>query len=181
MSVVDIFPEPKSMMKHVKSKQFKADVIMMDTDRPGKRGREYLNEIKRLRPKAKVIILTDMSDSMLIRDFLSWGADGFLVKKDDPNLIVPAIRSVFHGKFHITQTVDANDFGTIQARAALNLSRRELEVLALVADGKTSQDIGKLLGITKRTVEFHRSQLLTKFKADNSIVMINNAKQYKLI
>ena len=177
MKVMHESSDAKALIRHVKSKEFSGDVIAI-SDIYAKDG-QFIAAIKRSRPAIKVVCLSD--GRLFLRDVLSRGVDWIVESRGDPELIRQAILDAHQGKIYFSQQIATRDFETIQARDGLNLSKRELEVLELVAGGLSSDAIGKKLGITKRTVEFHRSQLLNKFNADNSIVMLNTARHYRLI
>jgi DNA-binding NarL/FixJ family response regulator len=149
------------------------DVILMDVLFKGQRlGIDATAALKKQFPEAKVIVFTEFPDEQTLRDAVTAGASGFLLKREvqAPELIVAAIRSVHRGDAYLTPSMTAKILSVVQRLAEpdrYGLTKRELEVLVLIAEGKDNKGIARLLGIDDRTVANHVSNLLFKMNAKN--------------
>jgi DNA-binding NarL/FixJ family response regulator len=140
-------------------------VVLLDLRMPGQDGLEALETIHRRRPDVKVVVVTS-SDSPVDADRArAAGAAGFLSKHVDQGEIVAAIRAVCHGAAWVQEGVRRP--GALPAADALpcGISVRELEVLRLVRNGFANAEIGRVLGITERTVKAHVKALCDKYGA----------------
>jgi len=136
------------------------DVVLMDINLPGMSGIECVGKLKTKLPKLQVLMLTTYEDSKLIFDSLRAGASGYLLKKMPPTEVVQAVEQVSAGgspmSMHIARKV-VDFFQRIkQPPSCLEvLSKREAEILALLAKGYLYKEIADQLGITPGTVRVH--------------------------
>ena len=155
-------------------KDFHADLVIMDVQMPGLDGLAALHRMAHdLGKVPPVLILSADDQEHSVRAALKAGARGYLPKNADIAELEFAIGSVLQGKTYLSPTIttpimtrdnsqngsSANGHGTLSV-----LTKRELEILAHLADGKTNRDIGKMLHISTRTVDTHRSNILKKLK-----------------
>lgn len=151
----------------------KPDVVLMDVLFHGEKlGIQATSTIKEQLPETKVIIFTEFPDEDILQGAVKAGASGFMLKKEvqDPDVITKAIRTVHNGDAYMTPTVTAKILKAVQQLTngdKYELTRRELEILKLVAEGKDNREIGKELAIDIRTVANHVSNLLLKMNAKN--------------
>ena len=143
-------------------RQHQPDVTLLDLSMPGMDGIEALQRIRADFPEAKVIMLTSSEASEDARHSLEVGARGYITKNVRRAELVAAIKAVHAGGRAIGEAV-AKQLSAIEESGAV--SRRELEVLALVRQGFTNSEIGKLLGISERTAKAHVASLLLKLQA----------------
>jgi DNA-binding NarL/FixJ family response regulator len=141
------------------------DLVVMDWQMPPSNGLQCLIQIRRENLPVKVLILSAFGDTDTLRQAWDNGADGFALKTNPPRQTVAAIRNVAHG-----QTV----FPRLPSRAAeghetllSNLSDREREFLALVAEGMTNSQIAERLTVTEHTVKFHLQNIFQKLGVAN--------------
>lgn len=146
------------------------DVVLMDISMPGLNGLEATRQITKRFPEVKVLILTVHSDEEYIRQVLSAGASGYLVKQAAPSELASAIRAAYQGDFFPSPSISRElieDY-TRQAEAMsendslLALTDREREVLQLIAEGHSNRQIAEILHISVKTVETHRAHLTDK-------------------
>lgn len=170
-----------------------ADVVLMDVNMPVMDGYEATTKIRELYPNVKIIALSVISDESCIHRMLECGALGYLLKSTGKEELFHAIRLVYNGTPYISSDAsmkllskilssNSNSVATkTEANGRQLLSKRELEVLSLIADGYTNSEIADMLFTSKRTIETHRQNILEKTKAKNTANLIKYAFQHKLI
>lgn len=136
-----------------------ADVCLLDLSMRGMDGIETLGRLRRLDPRARILMLTSSDATQDVSRSLAAGADGYVTKTVAHDELFAAIRAVHAGGRPVAGNVATRP----QAQAAgVALTRRETEVLGLLREGFTNTDIARLLGITTHTVKLHVAGLLTK-------------------
>jgi PAS domain S-box-containing protein len=150
------------------------DVVILDASLPGLDGSETTRRILAERPETRVIALSSHSEHHWIRDMLKAGAVGYLLKDAEPADLINAIRSAHSALRCFSQLAFATiiadfiryDELTIADKQAL-LSRREREVLGLIADGLATKEIARRLDLSVKTIETYRRRMLDKLNLDN--------------
>jgi two-component system, NarL family, response regulator NreC len=143
----------------------KPDIAVLDLAMPLLNGIDAAREIIKTNSKIKVILLTMHTEDHLVLESLRAGVTGYVLKTRASNELVQAIRAVSKGEMFLTQSISR----TI-VQAFLNkseapdrfLSDRERQVLQLVAEGKTTKELASILGISAKTAESHRSNIMDK-------------------
>jgi DNA-binding NarL/FixJ family response regulator len=144
------------------------DVILMDIAMPMLNGLEATRQILAAFPAAKVLILSAHSDDEYIERAASAGVAGFLEKQTSAEILTKAIVAVASGKVYFSPSIakrlllEANRLNGTHATAAKKLTKRESEVLQLVAEGGTNKHVASELSISVKTVEKHRQHLMDK-------------------
>lgn len=149
-----------------------ADVVLLDLDMPGMGGQEALRKTKVRWPLLKVIILTMHDEPAVVRNLMSLGADGYLLKTCGRDELLRAVTAVHQGNKHfstaITEGLLMQRGDTVKQDARLkDLTAREIEVLGALAEGFSNKEIGDKLFISARTVDTHRSNLMKKLEVHN--------------
>lgn len=151
------------------TRECKPDVVIMDITMPTLNGIEATRQIVSELPGTRVIALSMHSDRKFVKEMLSAGASGYLLKDSAFEELSKAINAVFHNQCYLSASIDDQSlkeyFGTAKPRAAaaINpLSNREREVLQLLAEGKTTQQIAASLCVSGKTVASHRTQIMNK-------------------
>jgi len=160
-------------------KQQQPDVILMDINMPDKSGIDLCKEVKQLYPSVFVIGLSTFNQQSFIQKMLDNGASGYVLKNATLEEIMEAIVAVMKGKIYMSD--EAAHALRKQEEAEIVLTRREKEVLELIAQGMTNNEIAASLFISVTTVDTHRKNLLTKFEAKNTATLIRMAAQKQLI
>jgi len=140
-------------------KRFKPDLLVVDAAMPLAKGIEVFTECRRWSPSTKVILLTGFTSAGLLSQWITGGVDGILLKSCTPEDMKKAFEIVLGGGRYISPRAE-----TIlsETQTMSDLTPREAEVLSLIASGHQNLSIAKRLGISKRTVEKHRSSLMLK-------------------
>ncbi len=160
-------------------KQQQPDVILMDINMPGKSGIDLCRDVKQLYPFVFVIGLSTFNQQSFIQKMMDNGASGYVLKNATQEEIMEAIETVMKGKTYMSD--EASNMLRKQETADIVLTRREKEVLELIAQGMTNNEIAASLYISVTTVDTHRKNLLTKFEAKNTATLIRMAVQKQLI
>lgn len=153
-----------NLLKHIEP-----DVILLDIQMPIMDGIQTLPEIRKIRPEAKVIILSMHNDHSMISKLMEIGANSYLTKNSDSETIYEAIKTCYENEFFFNELTNKallaglrtkrNDtFGSPEA----DLSEKELRVLRLMCEEKTTKEIADIVEISPRTVEAIRDKLKTK-------------------
>jgi two-component system response regulator NreC len=168
---IEVIGEAKDGREAVeKVGQLRPDLVLMDITMPGLNGLEATRQIKKRFPEVKVLILTVHATEEYIFQILRAGASGYVVKQAAPAELLSAIQSVCQGQYFlspsISRTVIEEYIRQAEAMAEPDsydqLTDREREVLQLIAEGHSNQEIADLLHISVKTVETHRAHLMDK-------------------
>jgi two-component system, NarL family, response regulator LiaR len=162
------------------SKRLRPDLILMDIGLPGLNGVETSVEILRSFPEAKIVILSMYDDENSVLGAMRAGARGFILKKASDIDLVGALRMVAAGGMYVSPQVSDRLLmrikkGNLEAKATppalAGLSPRELQVLRLVAEGKSSKEIAGLLDLSEQTVRSYRKTLMRKLHVNNAVTL----------
>lgn len=173
------------------SRRLAPDVIVMDIAMPDLGGLEATLEIRKDRPDAKIVVLSQYGDASYVRRFLKAGVSGYVLKKAAGADLVAAIHSVARGGLVLDPDVardaldgDASD-GRSQGAGAGDeyerLTDREKQVLKLVAEGRSNKEVAALLGISVKTAMSHREHVMEKLRAHNRTDLIRFALRHGVI
>lgn len=161
------------------SQNVSADIIVLDFTLPKSGGLETLNELRRMGVSTPVLILSGDESGRCVRAALQAGAKGFVPKQAGISEMEHAIEALVRGGTYLSPSVSdkmaQGESADAQAAASSAvLSNREREIMVLLANGKPNRDIGKLLNISVRTVDTHRSNILKKlgFKTNAELVKL---------
>ena len=145
------------------------DVLLLDMEMPGLKGIEVAQKLKAAQSPVYILALSAYDDRQYISELLANGAAGYLIKEEIPRIIVEAVRGVARGEQGwVSRQVAAQMVAWTQETPS-DLTKRELEVLKWVVDGKTNQEIGLALGISEKTVEKHLDGIFTKLKVSSRV------------
>jgi two-component system NarL family response regulator len=140
-------------------------VVLLDMKLPDMSGIEVIKQIYEKKSTSRVLGLSSYDDREFISQLLNYGASGYLLKEEVPEYIIEAVRGVAHGEAGWVSRKVAAMLSQIflkDKEGGTDLTTRELEVLRLVVDGKTNDQIGVSLGISVKTVENHLHAIFRK-------------------
>jgi DNA-binding NarL/FixJ family response regulator len=159
-----------------------ADVILMDINLPDTSGIELCEIITKKHPKVKVIALSTHNQGTYVRKMMKSGANGYLLKNANTHEIIKAIETVFGGSNYLTFEADqALRYENELQNKLPKLTKREKEVLILIAEGLTNAQISDKLFVSIDTVDSHRKNLHTKLNVKNTAMLIRFATKNGLL
>ena len=168
-------------------KKHNVDIVLLDIEMPGMDGIECCTRIQKEYAGVRVIALTMHSERSLIRRMLESGAHGYLLKNAGQEELVKAIRRVHTGKSYysadVAETIvrGSADTGTRSASLFPTLSSREKQIVQLIIDEYTSQEIADELNISFNTVETHRRNIMDKLGAKNTAGIVRIVLEHRLL
>ncbi|NVO32883.1 response regulator [Hymenobacter lapidiphilus] len=155
-------------------------VVLLDINLPDGSGVDVCRQLLAELPDLKIIALTTLSERSYVLQMLQAGAVGYMLKNVLPEELAAAITKVYAGKKYFSDEVQAM-LTQPDAAALPTLTRREKEVLQLIAQGLTSSDMAEYLHLSILTIETHRRSLLTKFEVNNAASLIRRAAHLFLV
>jgi DNA-binding NarL/FixJ family response regulator len=157
------------------------DVLLMDINLPQKSGLDLCLEVKEKYPGVQIIGLSTSFQASVIRKMKENGASGYLLKDASKKEIIAALHAVSQGREYVSFSVaEVLKQKTPTDRLPV-LTKREKEVLELIAEGWTNQEIADKLFLNCTTVDSHRKNMLTKFNAKNTAALVKIAVSNHLI
>jgi DNA-binding NarL/FixJ family response regulator len=156
-----------------------ADVILMDINLPDKNGIELCALVKAKNPSVQIIALSNFDQLSYVERMKENGASGYLLKNAPLTELMEAIEDVSKGKtwWNYLESFTSH----LELKSALLLTRREKEVLSLIADGFTNNEIADKLFVSASTVDSHRKNMISKLQAKNTAALVKMALEQKLI
>lgn len=162
------------------------DLVILDISMPNLRGIEAIREIKATHSSVKILVLTMHKEKEYLHQTFTAGAEGYLLKEDADSELFSAINRVRQGRIYVSPKLSeelTEDWVKISRgdhKPSLEperLTTREREVLKMIAEAKTSKEIGDLLFISVRTVEHHRANIMEKLNLKKTADLVKYAIQ----
>ncbi len=167
IAIVAEAADGEALLRHVRDTR--ADLLILDLGMPGVAGIQFISDIRELAPRLKILVLTANIEPRTVRAAIEAGASAYLTKDGDPEELIAAIEAVKKGATYLAQTVrfaisDPNrSAAPVQdVVSPIPLTRREHQILALVAQGMTAREVAERLGISPLTARKHRENLMRK-------------------
>jgi DNA-binding NarL/FixJ family response regulator len=165
----------------------KPDIVVLDLTMPELNGLEAARQIILADPSARILILTAHESEQLVREVLSAGAKGYVLKSDAGKTLITALQALLEGGSFFTSNVARmvldgylrSDSG--EAVPAQTLSAREREIVQLLAEGNSNKDIARVLNISVKTAETHRSNVMRKMGFDSLAELVRYAIRNNII
>ncbi len=159
-------------------RELQPDLAILDVTMPGASGIEVARTLSKEAAKTRVVLLTMHADATHARQALAAGAAGYVLKSSVFDELTHALEAAMSGGVFVTASLTAK---VLRGDPHVSLTDRELEVLAFIVAGKTSKVIARKLGITLRTVETHRANMMTKLDVDNAAALVRYAVENGLV
>jgi DNA-binding NarL/FixJ family response regulator len=165
------------------------DVVILDISMPELNGLDAARLILAARPATRVLILTAHESEQLVREVLSAGARGYVLKSDAGRVLVRAVEALLEGQTFFTSKVARlvlegylRGPGEARAEAPANvLSAREREIVQLLAEGASNKEVARALDISVKTAETHRSNIMRKMQFESLSDLVRYAVRNKII
>lgn len=172
-------------------KKDNADLVLLDVNLPEMNGIEVCKQVNKSYSDTKILAISMFNEESFVTEILNNGAEGYILKNTGREELLTAIRTVNNGKTYFSKDVTQTIMKSLmKSRKASNstkggfipkISRREKEVLKLIVEEYTTQEIAKELFISLKTVESHRSSLLAKMNARNTAGLVRITMENNLL
>jgi DNA-binding NarL/FixJ family response regulator len=166
-------------------KKCRPDLVLMDISMPDLSGIEATRRIIEALPETKVVALTMHKDEGFVAQFFEAGGSGYLVKDADAQCLFGALKAVCRGERFLSPSISGHQVKGYDEvgdkKGQQKLSPREKEVLKLIAEGKSRKEIGKILSISVRTLDTHRTNILLKLGCKSTAELVHYAVRRKLV
>jgi two-component system invasion response regulator UvrY len=161
------------------------DVIILDLSMPGRSGLDFLKDVKVLKPKIPVLVLSMYPEDQYALRVMKAGAAGYMTKESAPEELVQAVIKIAGGGKYISQTLSEQLLNVVRepqrSDVHQSLSDREFEVMQLIASGKTVSEIAEKLSLSVKTVSTYRTRILEKLHLSNNAELTRYALDRKLV
>lgn len=163
------------------------DLLIMDYRMPGLSGADAVNRILRFRPETKILVLSNYDEFAYVQSMMDAGARGYVLKSIEPAELLNAIKTIMNGQIYFCNEVAIKYIDSITDSAAENiqinnaLTRRQQEILRLIAMEYTNDEIASKLFLAKRTVDTHRQNMLRKLDVKNTAGLVKAAYTLNLV
>lgn len=161
------------------------DVILLDISLPDMDGLQLCEAIREKNKVSRIIGLTSTNEAGIISGLLQRGGNGYLLKNMERSDLIESIESVMNGKMYLSKAANEKILEQFQRLGSDNsvpvLTRREKEILQLLADGMKGPQIAEKLFLSHYTVETHRKNMLKKFNANSLQMLLKVAREFKIL
>ncbi len=179
-----------------KARILNPDIILMDIRMPECNGVDALRLIKADRPDIKIIMLTTSEEDEDLFNAIKFGASGYLLKNTDAKELIHILNHTYHNEVSISHDLAAklvNEFRLYSRKNDISsqvttgkeepaqLTDRQLEILVMVAEGKTYKEVGEILGLKERTIKYHMGKMLEYLHLENRSQVIAYASRNRMI
>jgi len=171
-----------------KAGQLKPDVAVLDIGMPLLNGVEATRQIRKLSPQTEILILTMHDSELLIQEVLGVGALGYILKDDADRNLVAAVDALRRHKPYLSSRVSESvsnpasaDGTAFNPSSRSRLTPREREILQLLAEGKSNKEVAGILGISLKTAETHRANIMLKLDFHSVTELVRYAVRNKII
>jgi DNA-binding NarL/FixJ family response regulator len=169
------------------ARKLRPDVIVADITMPHLNGIDALVELKRDDKRVRVVILTMHAEVAFARRALEAGASGYVLKHSAPSELTAAIRAALDGKIYLSPSLTGAVLQVVNPQSdqaidpVASLTPRQREILKLLAEGRSTKEIGGALAISARTVEFHKYQIMQNVDVHTSTELVHFAIKHGIV
>jgi DNA-binding NarL/FixJ family response regulator len=168
--------------------RLRPDLLLLDIGLPLLNGFETARQVKKMSPSARILFVTMQTDRDFVEEAFRSGASGYVLKQAPVHELMDSIRTVLEGHYYLSSLI-AEKAGAIPFDPSTNpaylfassLSARQREVLQLVAEGKSMKGIADILGISVRTVEFHKNNILRQLDLHTTAELTRYALDHRIV
>jgi DNA-binding NarL/FixJ family response regulator len=162
--------------------RLKPDLVLVDITLPGMSGLDLIKKLRPAYPQTKLLVISMRDEHLYAARVLRAGGDGYIMKQQDPDEIIAAIRDVLAGRIYVSEEVlAAGGKGSRVAppksptRAIDRLSDLELEIIGLLGAGKSNEEVASLLGLTAQSLENRYAEMQNKLRLKNANALVRFA------
>jgi len=183
--VVGVAEDGRTLLRM--AQELQPDIVTLDISMPQLNGVDAARKLKKILPRTKLIFVTMHADPAYVNEAFKAGASGYLLKRSAGSELLQAIQSVMDGQCYVTPLIAKDLVKSVitGVRPAVSkdepLTVRQREVLQLVAEGMTVKEIASTLKISPKTVEFHKSQIMTQLDLHTTAELTKYALVHGLI
>lgn len=181
--VVGVFKNGQDLLRFLEI--HKLDVVITDMNMPGMDGMGLISQLKANKVNVKIIVLSMYDDEKIFKECVKLGIDAYVLKDADPDELIYIIKEVAEDRYVLNfqqvlkQLDDDGQYDDVY-RLKFQLSKREIEVLKLITEGKANKEIASLLSLSVYTVETHRKHIHHKLGVSNGIELIKKTQEMNL-
>lgn len=162
------------------------DIILLDVQMPKTSGDKLTQQILKRYPAVKIIVFTNYDSPFYMENMMRLGAKGYLLKSSPEGVIIESILEVNKGELYVSNLLkekidQINNFKNRMAKSRLSLTDRESQILQLIADGYTTQEIAGKLFLSFHTIENYRDNILMKLDVKNTASLVKKSVLLGLI
>jgi len=183
--IVDVAEDGRTLLR--KARELQPDIVTLDISMPQLNGIDAARQLKKILPRIKLIFVTMHADPAYVNEAFKAGASGYLLKRSAGSELLQAIQSALDGQCYVTPLIAKSLVKSVITGgkpAVLKdelLTSRQREVLQLVAEGMTVKEIASTLNISPKTVEFHKSQIMTQLNLHTTAELTKYALVHGII
>ncbi len=182
-AVVGIVHDGRSLIQSART--LTPDVVLVDISMPVLNGLHAAERIKHKFPHIKVVYVTVTDDPEIMAESLDRGADGYVLKTSAPSELVDAIRCALQGRRYVSEASSMPDSSpplpAVDTVAHNGLTERQLDILQLLAEGRSMKEVASVLNLTTRTVAFHKYRVMQRLNLRNDSQVVQYAVQHHII
>jgi DNA-binding NarL/FixJ family response regulator len=183
INVVAVYDSGHAMLQDIGNSQ--PDVVLLDMNMPGEEGPDLARQLIKKMPQIRIIVFSSSDTIVQVKKMLQLGCMGYMLKDAEDTTIVKAVETVYQGGQYLSPALEQrllnNMFKSKQQEKHVTLTRREKEILSLIMQELTNQEIAKKLFISLHTVDNHRSSLLQKLDVKNTAGLVKKAIENGLV
>lgn len=183
--IISTVSDGRSLVEAAQS--LRPDLILTEVAMPLMNGLEAIHRIRRAMPSMRIVCITSNSDDNTIRECFQKGASGFIPKTASGAELILGLRRVLHGDIYLSQRLPqsaklfSDSVSATTADEELPLTERQIEVLQLLAEGKTMKEVAAVLNLTTRTVAFHKYRLMNTLNLNTNAAVVQYALQHRVV
>ena len=169
------------------AERLRPDLILTELAMPLMNGFEAVHRIRRAIPSMRIVCISSNSDGDTVRECFQKGASGFIPKTASGAELVLALRRVLHGDIYLSQRLPqaaklfSESVSVAAADEEVPLTERQIEVLQLLAEGRTMKEVAAVLNLTTRTVAFHKYRLMNTLNLNTNAAVVQYALQHRVV
>lgn len=155
------------------------DIVLLDVGMPNLNGLDAIERVRQKRPRARLVVITMNEDPDTAAEAIRRGASGYVLKSSASSELFEAMSEVLRGKVYVSQAIARGPSAVFAADAvssrAVGLTLRQREVLQLLAEGKSMKEAADVLGVTPRTIAFHKYSMMEQLGLKTTAELVQHA------